>query len=279
MFNSASKNLGANEKHFKEVQLFSASNLILEDNTFGDITFESFHGLNIIKIGSNTFKKTSDKIDVFFCWTCSIQHQPPKYDLQTILNQMTQLEYLSIGVNVNEIPSNAVGNLKKLQFISLFNGKQNLTIKSSAFHSLDHLIRIQIWETTINRIEKEAFKSATISDIGFNNCTLTGESFEKGAFDGIEKSFKIQFMQTNVSYLAESVFKPVLNNSLNSINFFNHKISNGKYNSKIDCDDCRNYWLIKENKQNQVKEAHCKDNDKLTLFDQEIKTKFSQKCK
>ena len=86
-------------------------------------------------------------------------------------------------------------------------------------------------------------------------------------------------METNISYLAESVFKPVLNNSSNSIDFFDYKIANGTWNSKINCDDCRNYWLIKENYQNQVKEAHCKANDRLTLFDEETKTKLSQKCK
>ena len=279
MFNSASKNLGTNEKHFKKVELFSFNNLILEDNTFGDISFEGFHGMNIVKIGTHTFNKTADKIDVFFCWTCSIEHQPPKYDLQTVLNQMTQLKHLSIGINVNIIPPNAIGNKTNLQFITLINKKQNLTIQSSAFHSLDHLIGIDIWDTTINRIEKEAFKSATISHIDFTTCNLTGESFEKGAFDGIKNNFEITFMQTNISYLAESVFKPVLNNSFNSINFFSHTISNGTYNSKIDCDDCKNYWLIKENKQTQVKEAHCKANDTLTLFDQEIKTKKKKKCK
>ena len=68
------------------------------------------------------------------------------------------------------------------------------------------------------------------------------------------------------------MFKPALNNSLNLI-YFN------SIRSKIDCDDCRNYWLIKENKQNQVTKAHCKANDNLTLFGQETKTKLSQKCK
>ena len=279
MFNSASKNLGANEKHFKNIQIFANKELVLEDETFGDITFESFHGLKIKKIGTHVFNKTADKIEVFFCWSCSIEHQPPKYDLQAILNQMNQLDHLSIGVNVNKIPSNAVRNKTKLEFITLMNRKQNLTIESNAFHSLDHLIGLEIWETTINRIEKEAFKSPTISHISFVTCNLTGESFENGTFNGITNNFQITFMQSNISYLAESVFKPVLNNSFNSIDFFNHSISNGAYNSKIDCDDCRNYWLIKENKENQVKYADCIANNTLTLFDEETKTKLSKKCK
>ena len=48
---------------------------------------------------------------------------------------------------------------------------------------------------------------------------------------------------------------------------------------KIDCEDCKNYWLIKGNKQQHVLNAYCMGNHNKTLFDQEIKTKLSQKCK
>ena len=251
--------------------------MILEDNTFSDITFQEFHSNKVKKIGTNTFNKTADKILSFFSLTSSIEHQPPKYDLQTILNQMTQLESLAIGINVDEIPSNAIRNKTNLPFIKLAN-KQNLTIKPSAFYSLDNLYGLQIVQTTVNRIEKEAFKSATLADIIFDNCRLSSESFQMGAFDGITNPIKVTFLKMNISYLAESVFKPILKNSSNSIDFFDHEISKGIYNSKIDCDDCKNYWLIRENKQNQVKNAHCKADDTLTLFDQETKTKLSQKC-
>ena len=49
--------------------------------------------------------------------------------------------------------------------------------------------------------------------------------------------------------------------------------------ANIHFENWKNYSLIKEKKQNQVKKAHCKANYNLTLFHQEIKTKFSQKCK
>ena len=86
------------------------------------------------------------------------------------------------------------------------------------------------------------------------------------------------FLGMNVTYLAKSVFKPLLKNSLNSIFF----PSPGLFSSKIDCDDCRNYWLIKKNKENQVKYTKytdCIANNTLTLFDEETKTKLSKKCK
>ena len=276
VFNSVSKDLRANEKHFKSVRLYSHDKEItLEDNTFSDITFEDFYGDNVIKIGSNAFNKTANKIKTFNCYSCSIEQQPPKYDIQKALNQMNQLNHdLKIGLNVNEIPSNAFANKTQLSSINLINKKQNLTIESGAFQDLENLHEIIIGGTTINRIKKEAFKSNSLILIQFSGCKLTGESFENGAFDGIQKPFTIILMETNVNYFAESVFKQVLNNSLNSIDIFWDE-----FDFLIDCDDCRNYWLIKENKQNQVKYAHCIANNTLTLFDQETKTKLSQKCK
>lgn len=87
----------------------------------------------------------------------------------------------------------------------------------------------------------------------------------------------IIFLQTNISYLAENVFKPVLDNKSNIIDL----ISSTKLpkNSTIDCENCKNYWLIKNNKQNQVINARCKHNSMIKLFDQENQTKLSQKCK
>ena len=69
-------------------------------------------------------------------------------------------------------------------------------------------------------------------------------------------------------------------NKLNLIKFFDCS-AGGSTPAYIDCDNCKNYWLIKEKKQNQFKYAYCKgyDQTKLKLFDQETKTKLSQKCK
>ena len=38
-------------------------------------------------------------------------------------------------------------------------------------------------------------------------------------------------------------------------------------------------WLVKEKRQKQVLHAHCKHNSTQTLFDDEIQTKLTQKCK
>ncbi len=50
------------------------------------------------------------------------------------------------------------------------------------------------------------------------------------------------------------------------------------YGGFIDCEDCRNQWLSKNNLQDQV-HAYCKQNNEKSLFDQDIQSKLNDKCK
>ena len=178
-----SKNLDANKKHFKSVKLLTSSidpesERILEDSTFGDITFEEFHGWNINKISSNAFNKTADKILVFECFECSLVNQPPKYDIEKLTNSMNNLLIVSLELNVTEIPANVTGQHANRSLISLYiKSHQNLTIKSNAFE-FDDLSFLKFYETRIKRIERNAFKfrGSYIPYITFGNCKLTGKS-------------------------------------------------------------------------------------------------------
>ena len=89
------------------------------------------------------------------------------------------------------------------------------------------------------------------------------------------KPIRLDVWNTNINYLNEEAFKTILDNPNGSINLY--KVD-GRSNSTIDCSDCRNYWLIKQNREKQVFNANCNLLNH-TLFDQEIKTKLSQKCK
>ena len=285
IFQSASQNLKAGEKHFNEVNIHVLSHdgeITIEDDTFSNITFDKFTGFGINKIGTNAFKETFNKIKSFACQNCLIENEPPKYDIQKILTQMNQLSFITIGLDVNQIPSDFIGSKPSLTSLTLFNRKQNLTIKSGAFNRLNRLSGIEIWDSKIKLIEKGAFKSNSNIDlykIQFVGCHLTGSSFEMGSFDGFKSPFSIVFMKSNINYLDELVFKPILDqNQWTTIDFF----SSEKYNSKIDCDDCKNYWLIKEKRDQrkyQIKYSSCINDDKLSLFSQEIVAKLSQKCK
>ena len=105
---------------------------------------------------------------------------------------------------------------------------------------------------------------------------LKGDLFEPGTFDGIPQNATtlIYFYRSGIDYFPESSFKPFLNNKKN-------KIYSIKNNEKIltDCSDCRNLWLVNENKENQVQNVFCKDDLKKRLFDNEVKNKYKSKCK
>ena len=198
---------------------------------------------------------------------------------------MPKLISLDIGLNMTEIPPNAivpVGDQTSLLFLTITEKYHNLTVKSNAFQHLNQLSEIIFFKTTIKTIEKGAFKlnsESKLTSIGiqFENCNLTGETFQNGSFDGISKPIEIIFSDSDMNYLSEGAFKTVLNNHRGSIDLFTVVSSQ---NSKLDCSDCRNYWLIKENKQKQVTNAICKgEGNKKSLFDDDIKFKLSQKCK
>lgn len=288
----ASKKLGKNETHFKYVSILSPLEpAILEDNFFGEFTFEKFYGVKIRKFGSNVFQKTADKINIFDCWDCYLENKQ-NYSLQTIFNRMTKLEQLKIGLNTNEVPSiNPFGNETKLETITLTG--HNLTIKSGTFHHLKNLKDIRIWYTLVN-LENNAFKidynlklnsnnshsnntNSTRKNpnlhIYFQHCQL---KFQNESFDGLKNtSTKISFTDMNMNYLPEEAFKDFFSNKINSIYF-----SDGIPGSTLDCSNCKNYWLIKHNiTDHQVKSARCINNMFKTLYDNETKTKLSQKCK
>ena len=145
------------------------------------------------------------------------------------------------------------------------------------------MIEIQKFQSRIDLIERGAFKLNSKSDkqfrIIFWTVKLTNESFENGSFDGLgQRPLKIFLLGSHINYLDKTIFGSVLDNK-NGLIDFTEPNQGDNLNSKIDCDDCRNYWLIKENKQQQVLYAFCKANSTQNLFDQKIKTKFSQKCK
>ena len=198
------------------------------------------------------------------------------------MNNLPRLFALYIGLNITEIPSDAIvpvsGNQSNLAVVEVTGKYHNLTVKSNAFQHLN-LATITFFKTTIKTIEKDAFKvnSETgfiYTDIQFIGCNLTGETFQNGSFDG-KNRINVMFLDSDINYLSEGAFKKVLNNRYGSILF-----PESRYTSSLDCSDCRNYWLIKENRQNQVPYANCKgEGHKKSLFDDDIKSKLSQKCK
>lgn len=242
------------------------------ENVFGDFTFNHFTGHGIKRISTNAFSQSADKLTYFYCYSCSLVNLPPNYDIYSMIKQMTKLQTLDLGLNVTEIQP--IGSqLSQIQYLEI-KSDQTYTVSKGAFQNLNQLGSIY-FRQTIKLIESEAFKFNLKSDkklrVTFFYCDLTSASFQIGAFDGAQRNMEIEFYEPKIDYLADSVFKPFLDNKNNTINFGN--------NHNFNCSDCRNYWLVKGNntKQNQVINSFCKDQPNR-LFDEEIKNKLKQKC-
>ena len=261
------------DKHFKLLWINSVRNnyLLLNDLSFWDITFDQFYGSNIKLISNNAFGKATETIKkVSFH---QLNHSPPEYNVWNVLSSLVNVEQISVGLNITEIPSHAFipfnGKQFKLKTISI--GTPNkITIKKMAFYYLDHLSTIML-PNQIQRIQDEAFAFETKSNkrleiIFYNNFNDT--IIESRSFDGIQRPTTISF-NSNVTFIPETAFKSFLNHADNNIKFEYHFIN---------CSDCRNQWLIRDKKDEQLLNATCMHQKNLTLFSSQIRSHFNSNC-
>ena len=278
--------------------------LILNESSFADITFDQFKGYNIILIHQNAFGKSSQTIKDLEIWGNEVNHSPPEYHVWKMLSSLENVIKITITLNITEIPSYAFGkqsNLKKL----VIRGSNELTIKNKAFYHLDNLTHLTIGLHLdaytrhyrfqqlqyrklqyLKKIQNGAFAFEKPSDhklnIMFVRCKFDDESFEPGSFDGIQRPVQLKLLDSSITYLPETMLKLFLNNSNNTITFDN---------SLVNCSDCRNLWLFKENphenQYDQLKNVECMDerdsklfseNSKLTLFSLETELYFKSNC-
>lgn len=276
-----SDSLNETEKHFYQIILSnnSSEELVLPDAAFWDITFDRFDQRASIRISNNAFGKAASTIKTFSSYQFLINHYTPDYDVWKVFSGLTNLNSMYACVNVTEIPSSAFlpinGLQSKLGSLS-FNGKGNslAIIRKMAFYNLPnlnriyfeylHLIHIESWAFASHRQSSEIF-FITFYDCSFNN----GSAFNTGSFDGIQRPLAIEFYY-QISHFPESTFKSVLDNPLNKIYI---------YLATIDCTDCRNYWLIRDRKDNQFAyDINCSHSNNLKLFSDQVKYDLTYKC-
>lgn len=288
IFTSISENLNSpSEKNFETIRVSSLNEnenvSTLRNNTFADLTFSEFRGFQISKIEPNAFDKAFKTISYFDCYNCFNRYSQLNNNIWPILNKMPILNFLILGINTAEIPSNAFRlneQESKLSYIRL-KVLQNVIIKSNAFANLNQLNILEFLQTTFKSIGDQILKVDKKSEkklvISFSFSNITGHSFSSKSFDGIQRPVKMYFTETNIDFLPEATFKSFLNSHQNnSINFYDDRLVVNK--SMIDCFNCNNYWLIKEQKQNQVINTFCKHNKKVILFDKEIQQNLKSKC-
>ena len=254
----------------------------------GHITnpIDHFVGINFDHIVSDALIATSTQLKTFICYECQLKHDPENYNLKTAFSSLENLRDLQIGVHLfdnqtlNDILPNQPTQIRTIDIKA-----NQLTIKTGAFDALNKVSSISFNGATIDRIERHSFKALNYSAflsvgafyINFRHCKLGENVFQIGAFDGMEKIWtEITFDGMNINNLPQEVFESYLNGTKLNIESNSVAFTGG---STIDCDDCKNYWLVKQDREDQIFDATCKGDNKLTLFDVEIETKLSQKCK
>ena len=63
--------MGQNEKHFFQINIMNSTDNLdektLNDNSFADITFDSFYGYGIKRISNKAFGKSAETLTHFWC--------------------------------------------------------------------------------------------------------------------------------------------------------------------------------------------------------------------
>lgn len=258
------------QKHFNSVRIytvnFGVDQLVLNDNSFWDITFDEFVGDNIDLIHQNAFGKAAKTIKWMYNYECCINHQPPQYHIWKVFNELVNVENISVNLNITEIPSQAFNgtHLKSIEIST----PNRITIKQKAFNNLDNLTDILL-ASEINKIEKDAFhlnaSNQTIK-VGF----FLGK-FDKTQFDVesfyVKRPVDIELYDADNIFVGQKLFRTISND--NNFRF-------GQ--SLINCFDCKNYWLMRNIKDKQVSGAKCMHNNSLTLFSPSIRSHLEFRC-
>lgn len=89
---------------------------------------------------------------------------------------------------------------------------------------------------------------------------------------------------SKLNYLPEGSFKPILSQTKINRIYFYEEIVNIPVQTKIHCENCRNYWSIKNGFKEQIHDAICysnkdhQDQPNKYLFDDDVVIKFKSKC-
>lgn len=211
IFKSISSQLNQTEKHFKLVKIIRPKGsqvyeLVLNENSFWDITFDQFQSNDIVKIHHNAFGKAAQTVKkVVLNPSSHITHQPPEYHIWKFLNRLVNVEYIHIELDIDEIPSEAL-NQKSLNTLIIRNRQNEMTIKKNAFYNLDNLKELKLLGS-IKKIQSQAFalakKSNQLLNIIFTNVdTFFGNPYVPDSFKGLRRPVNITFLNL-INYLPE----------------------------------------------------------------------------
>ena len=142
------------------------------------------------------------------------------------------------NLNIAEIPDQAFDGMIELIRIMIINNKLLKTIGQNISRDLKHILSIYLNDNQIDTIADNAFTTDAIQcdsvDINLDNNKLNVNQMD--IFRHINYTFDLIIANNNITYLDESIFGPILRNYSESYVF----------NNCMDCNDCRNVWLIRD---------------------------------
>ncbi|XP_054158400.1 oplophorus-luciferin 2-monooxygenase non-catalytic subunit-like, partial [Oppia nitens] len=272
-------------KQFMDLGLHSTSLEQLPEDCLQGLTFSRisiWDASSLKHIDTNAFRGTVDKVMSVVLWDSPLLDSSNLFD---ILNQFLNVQQISVGdCNIQSIPDRAFVGLSKLTELVLF-GQTIKTIGRQPFSELPVLERLYIFQTSISYIDSNVFvfnDNFTTNDdnkqlplppltLGlFKNGQLGGSCFNQDTFLNVFKHRPVNidfggkvyggiYTDPNqITYLAEVVFQGfLLANPLNIITL---------YKQQFNCDDCRNYWLHKQQKLlKQLVDLNCANAEQVCL--------------
>ena len=255
IFHNFSKQLPNNEKHFKKFELNNTSIKVLEENSFDEITFDEIRLIdcdNLTNIERYAFTAT-DWVTKSLTIYSNSKLSMDKI-IYEILSNFVNIEFILLSdIGLNEIPSKAFrpinGYQKSLKILRLY---QDISkIGSNAFSNLKNLTELTLSIENLISIPDYAFEFEENSDQLFKiNFVFNSNfsAFNEKTLLNIRRPTELEL--TNVNYLEEKVFLPfLLDNEKNTIKSTDVEV--------FDCNDCRNYWLRKNQNVNKRVTLNC----------------------
>ncbi len=115
---------------------------------------------------------------------------------------------------------------------------------------MNNLKRLDIYSNPIEAVPTHAFHFKKDSNQRFEfyltSWNFSGSSFQFGSLSDLKRPTDLHLgYNHNMTYSNEKIFEPFLETNVGNKIFFKSDLLD-----HFDCDDCRYYWLIKEQKYN-----------------------------
>ncbi|XP_054159750.1 leucine-rich repeat-containing G-protein coupled receptor 4-like [Oppia nitens] len=240
-----SRQLNKTDKMFQKFKLNNTAISELPENLFHDIAFNYIdieNAYNLRKIDTNIFNGINDTIEYLWIRNTPINDNIDDMNSNVFyaINSLKALQTLYISnTSIATIPDNAFQGIKYLNTIYLVNSVNNI-----GRHSFRTLRNIEVLDLSYNKLINISDEAFAIQDspndeslyIRLTNNTFGENALRKEIFDGLDRDVVIHIEGKKFGYLNETIFGHFLRqNSLNDIWF-----------SSLDCNDCRNVWLISD---------------------------------